>query len=96
MHLRQLEKSKRLRSQKNFICLFGVCQLNAVSRLGGSTRSMMSRAVLGEDNQEWWSLCRRRMKSKVLVKTSSVLLKLYAINCKEIVFLFNSTFDRQR
>ncbi len=51
----------------NVICLFDVCQLNAVSRLDGSTHSMMSQAILGEDNQEWLSLCGRKGK-KLSVK----------------------------
>lgn len=42
-----------IKLMKYGIYLFDVCQLTAVSRLDGSTHSMMSQAILGEDNREW-------------------------------------------
>lgn len=48
---RQLEEC--IKSVKNGIYLFDVCQLTAVNRLDGSTHSTTSQATLEEDNQEW-------------------------------------------
>lgn len=48
---RQLEEG--MKALKKGIYLFDVCQLTAVNRLDGSTRSMTSQATLEEDNQEW-------------------------------------------